>query len=58
MITFLFPTHKMDMENLDDLCALRPRELLNFKETSETLDTTHTTMSAQGDHRKVWHGAE
>ena len=25
MITFLFPTRKMDMENLDDLCALRPQ---------------------------------
>ena len=27
MITFLFPARKMDMENLDDLCALRPRGL-------------------------------
>ena len=40
MITFLFPTRKMDKENLDDLCALRPRGLLKIEKTSDCKNET------------------
>ena len=53
MITFLFPTRKMDMENLDDLCALRPRGLFQNSRDERVSVNLDTPWLSDGQAQEV-----